>query len=359
MTFAFIVGELGKGGQERQLIYLLKQLIAEGSSICLIVWSFDKKNVSFLDHSELAEINVLKLSTESTLSKIIKSRAFIKANQSRTLHSFTFYLNFFTWLICLATSVKPIGGIRNRLRMMMHTHPGNVFWLCSIFPRKKISNNKDFKVDLESIIVDFCYSSTAVVTNHLEIEEFKYALPANEEIISSASIGRMYPEKSIDTIIECIEILLKKGYKVVHYHAGNGPLRKKLEQLVEEKQLQLNFIFIGEVESVSDFLRDKHLFLHSSKFEGYPNVLMEAMACGKPIVSTDCGDAKYLVRNGINGFIVDVGDAIEMSNQSQRIIADEELRFNLSKASRKFAITNFKLADLSKQTSDAYNNLGI
>jgi glycosyltransferase involved in cell wall biosynthesis len=113
------------------------------------------------------------------------------------------------------------------------------------------------------------------------------------------------------------------------------------------------------LEDISSFLKDKHVLIHSSIFEGFPNVLMEAMACGKPIVSTDCGDARHLVRTQINGFIVDVNDVDALVKSLITLILNQQLMVSFSEAGRRLAEENFNLTTLVDQTFQAYDRLKV
>ncbi|MGW8122582.1 glycosyltransferase family 4 protein [Roseivirga echinicomitans] len=355
----FIVGELGKGGQERQLLYLLKELNNQGYYTALIIWNYEPKMRAYLEQPGVHQTKVLLLEKESRFVKLVKARKFLTSNCITSIQSFSFYLNFYVFLICLFKKLKPIGAIRNRLMMMYTSQSSLSFWLCSIFPRRKISNNRDYMRGFDSLIVKCFYADTEIVFNHLNIDNFKYSFPESYTIIRTASIGRLYPEKSIDTLILVIKELKQAGFNVKHQHAGGGPLLDSLQTLLQDNDLKDSFEFVGELEDIGSFLKDKHIVIHSSIFEGFPNVLMEAMACGKPIVSTDCGDARHLVQTRVNGFIVDVNDVDALVKSLITLIVNQKLMVSFSEAGRRLAEKNFNLTTLVDQTFQAYHKLKV
>ena len=87
-----------------------------------------------------------------------------------------------------------------------------------------------------------------------------------------------------------------------------------------------NRIFLpGVVENVKEKIYDSSLFVMTSDYEGMPNALMEAMALGLPVISTDCpcGGPKFLIENNINGILVEPNDIDELKNAIIKVLSDE------------------------------------
>ena len=81
-----------------------------------------------------------------------------------------------------------------------------------------------------------------------------------------------------------------------------------LEKLAGDLGISRAVDFLGAIEDVSTFLRGARFLVHTSESEGCPNVVMEAMACGLPVVAMDAGDIPYLVEEGRTGFVVRQGE---------------------------------------------------
>ena len=357
-TFGFILGEFGKGGQETQLKYLATQMQKEKIKCCVIVWYFEENKSKYAEELRKEGVQLLLLTNESIFRKILLARLFLNKNQAKTLHSFTHYLNFFAWCICLLSTITAIGGIRNNLKNVRKRYGFFRFWINGFLPIRKISNNRLYRFGMKSPLISLAFHSTKIITNHIDINQFEFKKPKKERIIKTASIGRLSPAKSLDVLIDAIFHLIKKGYNVQHYHAGTGELQSSLEALVASKNLHEHFLFFGETDDVSNFLEDKYLFILSSSYEGYPNVIMEAMACGKAIVSTDCGDVSFLVEDGKNGFIVPIEDSEIIANKVEVLLNDDILLNKFSKNSRIKAENNFQLSHLVSETIKAYVEFG-
>lgn len=326
----------------------------------VIVWNHAAGD-RYAEAFEALGINLVKFdSTAGTLHKLNVCRKKIREHAPQTLQSFTFYLNFYAWLICLFTQTLSIGGIRNRMVIHLERSGKLTGTLAAIFPQAKISNNHLY---LEGMPKGWLYNRlkqhTLIVTNHLDISE--YAVSALQEAdlspVQTASIGRLYGEKRVDLIIEVIRDLVKQQINVKHVHAGDGPEKEKLAALVAEYGLNDHFFFAGELSDVSLFLSGKYLFIHAADYEGYPNVIMEAMACGKAIVSTDCGDTGFLVANNINGYLAPTGDSRQLSKHVSYLVQHPEVNASMGRLSRTKAEQLFDLNHLLNDTQNAYNTL--
>jgi glycosyltransferase involved in cell wall biosynthesis len=119
---------------------------------------------------------------------------------------------------------------------------------------------------------------------------------------------------------------------------GEGEEKCSLENLVRELGIQDNVIFLGFQRNPYKFMVKARLFILSSSWEGFPNVLIEAMACGVPVISTRCPSGPdEIITNGVNGLLVPVGDVDALATVIKRLLRDDTLRRRLSKAGRRRA----------------------
>lgn len=121
------------------------------------------------------------------------------------------------------------------------------------------------------------------------------------------TVGRLIDLKDHDTLIKAFA-KVKRKIDARLYIIGDGPNRKKLENLAQTLALVDDIRFLGWQPNPFVLLRQADLFVLSSRFEGFPNVIIEAMACGLPVVSTDCGGPSEILKNGEAGVLVPVGD---------------------------------------------------
>ena len=155
-----------------------------------------------------------------------------------------------------------------------------------------------------------------VINNPITIPEI---LNKAEEAVSHAwfdqrecpvliAIGRLTRQKDFPTLLKTMAIL-KTSRKVRLVILGEGEDEAMLRKLVSEYRLDQNVQLLGFVSNPYAYLSRSDVFVLSSRWEGFPNTLLEALACGTPVVATDCpsGPAEMLV-NGQYGHLVPVGD---------------------------------------------------
>lgn len=140
------------------------------------------------------------------------------------------------------------------------------------------------------------------------------------------SVGRLVNQKQQDVLIDAFEIVNKEynDYKLVIY--GEGELRNKLQEKINDIGLNEKISLPGNVANIENEIYKYSMFVLSSKYEGMPNSLMEAMALGIPSISTDCpcGGPKFLIDNNKNGILVKVNDKKEMAKAMKKIIQDSK-----------------------------------
>lgn len=158
---------------------------------------------------------------------------------------------------------------------------------------------------------------------------FKENLPEpykDERRKEIVNVGRLNKQKNQEMLIRAFSKIADKypKYKLVIY--GEGPERTNLERIIEELNLAEKVIMPGSFSNVVQRIKSASLFAFSSDFEGMPNALIEAMALGLPVISTDCpcGGPRELIDDGVNGLLVPVGDIDTFANKMDYILSNEK-----------------------------------
>ena len=114
---------------------------------------------------------------------------------------------------------------------------------------------------------------------------------------------------------------------------GQGSKLIDLKKLSLDLGLKGRVIFMGTRDNIQEEIKDAKLFVLSSDYEGLPNALMEAMALGIPVVSTDCpcGGPKMLIEDGLNGLLLKTKDLEGLSMAMRKVLKDHNLATTLSK----------------------------
>lgn len=145
------------------------------------------------------------------------------------------------------------------------------------------------------------------------------------------AMGRLVKQKGFDILLEAFRLCSDHHPQWSLHILGEGEERKTLEAMAETLKLQGRVKFIGLVKDPSLVLRDADMFVMSSRFEGFPLALIEAMACGLPVISTDCPTGpSEIIRNGVDGILVPAEDAYALSAAMECLLADPEKRRRLA-----------------------------
>lgn len=117
------------------------------------------------------------------------------------------------------------------------------------------------------------------------------------------TMGRLSPEKKQDNLIKAFSKINKLYPESKLYLLGDGPLKKKLIQLVQDLGLTDSVYLLGHQDNPFELLRQCQLFVLTSDYEGQPMVLLEAMAVGLPVAATDIPATRYVLDNGNLGLL--------------------------------------------------------
>ena len=150
----------------------------------------------------------------------------------------------------------------------------------------------------------------------LDFDKFKIKKEFHERDAIVGCIGRLSEEKGVLNFVKAIPIILEKENEIKLLIGGDGQLRDEIERYLKEKNLNEKVNLAGWIphDELPDYLNELNLVVLPSYTEGLPNVMLEAMACGTPVLATPIGAIPDVIKNGKTGFI--------MENNSPECIAE-------------------------------------
>ena len=158
-------------------------------------------------------------------------------------------------------------------------------------------------------------------------------------------VGRLVEQKGIDILIRAFSLIRDN---LIDWHLeiiGDGKLSSELYQLARQNKILPNTSFKGYQSNISPFYHEASIFVLPSRYEGMPNVLLEAMSYGLPVIVSDASPGLLdLVQDGQNGYIFPSEDFKALAEKILALASDERARFQMGRASRivasKFSIEN-------------------
>ena len=172
-----------------------------------------------------------------------------------------------------------------------------------------------------------------IIFNPLFLDNSKIEGIEKEKII--LAVGSIVPGKAFDILIKSLNKVdksLLEGWKV--YIIGDGVERESLEMMVEELQLKSTIKFLGLKKNIEDYYKKASVFMSTSRAEGFPNALSEALSLGCASIATDCiTGPSELIKSGVNGFLVEVDNVDQIKNKLEILIKDKSLRDTFSRRS--------------------------
>jgi glycosyltransferase EpsD len=180
----------------------------------------------------------------------------------------------------------------------------------------------------------------------------KYNYSENEFILFYAA--ELNRNKHQDLLINVVNLLKSKIKNIRLLLAGNGNLKEQYEEQVKKLGLQYYVQFLGYRRDIPELLKISDVAVASSRREGLPVNVMEAMATGLPLVVTNCRGQRELICDGENGFIVGIDDTEGFANAVEELYKSRETRRKFGKRSNEFS-KSYSLDKVMQEMEEVYS----
>lgn len=189
--------------------------------------------------------------------------------------------------------------------------------------------------------------------NFREKDKFrkKYGYSIDEFILFYAA--ELNDNKHQDLLIKTVYLIKSRGINAKLLLAGTGDLYEQYRKQVDRLGLQNNVIFLGFREDIANLLKISDIVVASSKREGLPVNVMEAMVAGLPLVVTDCRGQRDLVNNNENGYIIGINNIVGFADAVERLYYSVELRKKFGERSLG-VIKRYSIEDVLKELKEVY-----
>jgi glycosyltransferase involved in cell wall biosynthesis len=168
-------------------------------------------------------------------------------------------------------------------------------------------------------------------------------------------VGRLVPEKRVEDLLEAFKLLLKQINNIILVIVGSGAWIENLKTHAEYLEIHDKVCFTGFVsknEKIKLIKESKFLVL-PSLMEGLGLVLLEAMACGKPVIAVNRGGPREVIENGVNGFLADPCSPYSLQEHMLRLVRDDQLREKMGEEGRRLVEKKFTWKAVTDRVEEA------
>jgi glycosyltransferase involved in cell wall biosynthesis len=294
----------------------------------------------------------------STSNKLWHLRRLVLELTPKVLHSYSFYLNLAAQCAAYGTRTIPIGSVRSDFVSDRKDSGVLIGHLSARWPRHQVCNSMTAMALAGQTSDPFTPERLSVVRNGVDFKEIRWSPVSVGNRASLLGIGSLVSVKRWDRLVAAAAELKKRKLDFVLRIVGDGPLRSALEAQARDLGLDDRVEFIGQSDDIPRLLAESTFLAHTSDAEGCPNVIMEAMASGRPVVATDVGDASFLVEDGKTGFVVRRENIEKLVDCIALLIRDRDLCQRMGEAGRAKGLREFGLDRLVCETLAAYEAAG-
>lgn len=340
-TITFVIYDLSAGGAQRVMSMMANYWAAKGWTITIITFD-DGSTPPFYDllpgirHMPLDVAEESSFAIKGILNNLDRVRVLSRAIRSSNPDAVISFMNTVNVLTLMATRIlgipvlvsertdpamHNIGRVWERLRLLFYPYS-----VCIIVQTDRARDY--FPVEMRK--------SVAIIPNPVNI------LPYNEVILPVrgkdkpcpsqmiVAMGRFEEEKGFDLLLQAFARVHCVHLDWTLTILGDGPLRSKLEALCEKSGLSGSVSLPGNVRNPHTYLINADIFVLSSRFEGFPNAILDAMVCGLPVIATDCRSGpREILRDGVDGILVQPDDVDALAAAMERLISSEAERAEL------------------------------
>ena len=318
------------GGAQRIALNLCTGLIKKGYDVDLLLVGAEGNLISEVPE----EVSVIDLDASRVVTSIVPLRRYLRESTPDVLYSMMIEVNI------AAVVAHQFARVDTRLVISEHNTPTVsaeglkdqiALRLAALtYPRADhiVTVSRGVRNDLLNV-VNILPEKITVIHNPIDVErirkqatesvDHKWFTDQSISIVMSA--GRHAPQKGFDTLLRAFSRLEDPNTRLVLLGEGNET--ESLRKLAIELEIEDRVDFLGFVDNPFKYMASADVFVLSSWYEGFGNVLIEAMATGCPVVSTDCPSGpSEILESGVYGPLVPIKDATAMSDAIEGVLVD-------------------------------------
>ena len=352
LRICFIAGTLGRGGAERQLYYILRCLRDQGAH----------PHVLSLTRGEFWEERIQAMGvpvewvgrSASRLVRIAAIARKVAALRPQVIQSQHFHANLYATLAARLTGSREIGALRSNARSEVRANGAFLGLLSLRSPRHLAANSMEAIRNARALGVPL--QRLHLLPNVVDADEFCPSNARASRDFTVLGVGRMGVEKRFDRFIQVVaRARVESAGRVRGVLVGAGKEQSRLQQLAQEFRLSPHgLVFAGPDDDIVHRYHQADVLLLTSDYEGTPNVILEAMACGLPVIASRVGGVADVVRDGDTGVLLEAGDVGGMVDWVLRFAEDEKLRQAMGRRARSVVLEQHSPQAMPRHLTSLY-----
>jgi glycosyltransferase involved in cell wall biosynthesis len=361
----FVIGQLGYGGAERQLVYLASNLDRNKYQVLVCSLSDNVPLKKELDAAAIETV-VIPQVMKPDLTRPLKLFKIAKLFQPDLIHSYLFVADTWSRIVGRILNVPVIISERSSQYTEPQIHKilkkllrsfGDALIANSEEGAKKVLKNCEFEKDVIFIVHNGIDVNQFMFLDKTLIKKdyYQFGLNRNERIIGV--VANLKPEKNHEMLLNAFCFIKKRIPNSKLLCIGEGPRKDELVVLSKSLGIEDSVVFAGRRDDIPECLSLMDVLVLPSKWEGCPNVILEAMAANVPVVATDVGGVGEIVKDGKTGWLVQPDDPQELALKIAYVFNNPVLVKSVCKQAYEYVQKNHSIQRLVNKTTIVYEQL--
>jgi len=350
----FIAGTLGMGGAERQLYYMLKALTQNNIQCQVLSLTRNETYDARIQQLGLRVVWVGRY--KNPILRILRILWEVAKYQPSVIQSAHSFASLYAVLAGYILRKPSIAAVRsNGVAEFARIGFGGRLVL-------KLASNvvANSRTAADAVKHKYPQKQVFVLDNAIDCEYFcPIELSQSDPIdkIYLLNVGRATSEKRQDLFLQVVFEVRRMCNNVSARIVGSGPLLPVLRTMTDNMHIHGYVEFLGQQVDMPAIYQQSALLVSTSDFEGMPNVIMEAMACGLPVVATHAGGTTDLIDHGVNGFVTNCGDVEALVQYVFQLVTDDKLRDLMGLAARQSVVDRYSIDVLYPKLMQLYETI--
>jgi len=357
----YLITDLDVGGAEKGLFQLATRLPRDEFSIEVITLTGGGRIAKWLEEKGIP-VTSLDIKRFWDLAGVFRLRRLLKNLRPDILHTFLFHANIVGRVAAVGLGVRAVISSVRVAERRFKWHLA-LDWLSSPLMDLEICVSEGVRRFTETR-AKIPKNKLTVIPNGVDLAEFEekgerirknLRLPPDVPLI--VTIGRLERQKGISFFLQAAREVLQEFPQARFLIVGKGPDEGKLISLARNLGIKKAVRFLGFRNDVPEVLAAADMFVLASLWEGMPNVVLEAMASGKPVVGTQVEGTEELVIPGETGLLVPPADAKALARNICRLIQESGLARRMGQAARKQVKEHYTVQTMVERYAQLYRDI--